>query len=155
MRKSDIAILVVLMLLSAVNSFGSVLSNSTAEQKAFFSRCLENPSSPCDSPVDVFFQELMKEVSSDIEKEAFMAGLSRDAYLSTDAPFKITMQALQSEEFKSLDRADMGISIVKLGMRYHYIKNARFVAPNFFENETAFRQLVREVSAEHNLPFKL
>jgi len=155
MRKFDIIILVVLMVLSAVNSFGAVLSTSSPEQKAFFTACLQNPNSPCSSPVDVFFQELMREVSADLEREALLAGQSKDSYLSTDIPFTKTLQALNSDEIKRMDRVDVGISIVKLGMRYHYLKNTRFVAPHFFENESEFIRLVRELSSQHNLPFQL
>jgi hypothetical protein len=155
MRKFDIIILVVLMVLSAVNSFGAVLSTSSPEQKAFFSACLVNPNSPCSTPVDVFYQGLITEVSADLEREALLAGKSKDSYLSTDAPFTKTLEALNSDEIKNMDRVDVGISIVKLGMRYYFIKNTRFVAPHFFENEAEFRRLVRELSSQHNLPFQL
>lgn len=154
MRKFDVIILMVLMVLSAVNSFGAILSNSNPEQKEYFSQCLENPNDPCQTPVNVFFQELMTEVSADIDREALLAGQPRETYLSSDAPFNKTLEALQSDAFKKQDRVDIGISIVKLGMRYHYMKNTRFVAPNFFENEETFRRLIREISAQHNLPFQ-
>lgn len=154
MRKFDFVILIVLMMLSAVNSFGAILSNSDSAQKEYFSLCMEHPNDPCQTPVNTFFQELMTEVSADIDREALLAGQPRETYLSSDAPFSKTLEALQSEEFKKLDRVDIGISIVKLGMRYHFMKNTRFVAPNFFENEATFHRLVREISAQHHLPFQ-
>lgn len=157
MRKFDSAILVVLMVLSATSSYGAILSTSDAQQKVYFESCLENPNGPCQSPshdVDMT-KKLITEIEADIDREVQAAGISRDAYLSTDAPFNIILTALQSEELKKMDRVDMTISLIKLGFRYRTIQNTRFVAPHFFENEQTFLRLVRELSAQHKLPFQI
>lgn len=154
MRRFDIIILIVLMVLSAVNSFGAILSNSNSEQKEFFAKCYPTAGPSCAVPVDYYQQQLIREVEQDLEMESMMAGLPTSSYLSTDASFKRLLGAMLSQEFRSMDRADLIISVIKLSMRYAKIRNASPRAPGFSENEQEFLSQVRELCSRHNLPFQ-